>query len=122
VQSANGVTQLGEVFHQENETFGRSRLEAQSGVLVAAFRASAEFRAGERGVNRIAADAVKDRLPPLAFKAAVIAPVVIEPQAEENCGDNDAVDHDGGGQFKHRRTMGHQTAHAKRSDRSDSSP
>jgi hypothetical protein len=49
----------------------------------------------------VAADAVEGRLPPLAFKPAVIAPVVVQPEPEEEQAHEHAVDNRAGGEIEH---------------------
>jgi hypothetical protein len=54
----------------------------------------------------ITADAVKRRLPALAFESAVIAPIIVKPQAEKNCRHQQTVKNGGAGEIKHALELG----------------
>jgi hypothetical protein len=64
-------------------------------------RAWADFGARRPGVEMAAGDAMKRGLAALALEARMIATVVIKPQAEKYRRDDQAIDHDRGGQGKH---------------------
>ena len=91
--------------------------EAKPCVLVPTFRTLAECGAGRGGVNGVAADAVKDRLAALALETSMVPAIVIKPQPEKYCADDDAINHRGGGKFEHSSTMAHRTTYAKRCQR-----
>lgn len=78
-----------------------SRLEPQSRVLVAAFGTLRQLRAGWRGVERVAPNAMERRAPTFEFESAVVATIVPQPESEEHRGDEDAVDHGTGGEIEH---------------------
>ena len=86
--------------HQARETATR-RSEFQPDVFVAAAGALAEVRPVRRGVDVVAADAVEGRLPPLAFKPAVIAAVVVQPEPEEEQAHERAENDRAGGEIEH---------------------
>ena len=86
--------------HQARETATR-RSEFQPDVFVAAAGALAEVRPARRGVDVVAADAVEGRLPPLAFKPAVIAAVVVQPEPEEKQTHERAKDNRADGEIEH---------------------
>lgn len=73
-----------------------ARSEAQADVFMAATRAAHQLRAGRRRVDGIAADAVENRLPPLAFEPLVIAAIVVEPETQKNDRDKSGVEEDDG--------------------------
>jgi hypothetical protein len=77
------------------------RSEPQPGVVMPAFGAAAELRAGRGGIKCVAPDAVKHGLPPLEFKAAVIPAVIIQPEPEKNYGHQHTVDYGGRSQVEH---------------------
>src|SRR5581483_7665346 len=54
-----------------------------------------------RGIEGIAADAVKRRAPSLEFEAPVIAPVVPQPEREKHESDERTVDDGAGGEVEH---------------------
>jgi hypothetical protein len=54
----------------------------------------------------ITADAVKRRLSALAFESAVIAPIIVKPQAEKNCRHQQTVKNGGAGEIKHALELG----------------
>ena len=68
---------------------------------MAAAGALAEVGPARRGVDVVAADAMEGRLPPLAFKPAVIATVVVEPEPEEKQAHERAEDNRAGGEIEH---------------------
>jgi len=63
--------------------------------------ALAQVHSIRRGVDVVAADAVEGRFPPLAFKPAVIATVVIQPEPEEEQAHERAEDDRAGGEIEH---------------------
>ena len=62
------------------------------------FRQLAPFR---RGVELVTTDAMEGSPAPLLLEAPMITPVVVEPQAEKDAGDQQTVKHDGGGELEH---------------------
>ena len=75
--------------------------ELQSDVFVAAVGALAEIDSVRRGVDVVATDAVEGRLPPLPFKPAVIAAVVVQPEPEEEQAHKRAENDRAGGEIEH---------------------
>lgn len=49
---------------------------------------------------------MKRRLPALAFESAVIAPIIVKPQADKNCRHQQTVKNDGAGEIKHALELG----------------
>lgn len=83
------------------ENRGERVLKPKAGVLVTATWTLRKRCADGRGVEFVAADAVEGRLAPLLFERAMVAPVIPEPQAEKDHGDEHAVDYNSGGEFEH---------------------
>jgi hypothetical protein len=79
-------------------------LEPQFRILVPAPRTFHHFRSRRRGVERVAPDAVKNGFATLPLETPVITTVVVEPQAEEDDGDESAIDEDGGRKIEHARS------------------
>jgi hypothetical protein len=73
----------------------------QPRILVVAMRTFADFDAGRRRVKVFAGNAVKGNPAAFAFKARVIATVIVKPQAKKHRRDKQAVDDDRGGQGEH---------------------
>ena len=68
---------------------------------MAAAGALAKVGPARRGVDVVAADAMEGRLPPLAFKPAVIATVVVEPEPKKKQTHERAEDDSAGGEIEH---------------------
>ena len=77
----------------------------QSRVLVTALRTLAEFGAGQRRVESIAADAVEGCPAALEFEATVVAAVIPEPESDKCDANERAIENDGGGEIEHHKGM-----------------
>lgn len=80
-------------------------LEFQPRVFMAAARTFAGPSSSRRGVKMVATDAVKGRFSALALEARVVAAVIVKPKTEEHRCDEQAVDHERGGQSEHGRNL-----------------
>jgi len=78
-----------------------SRSKFQSRILVVATRTFADFDAGRRRVEVFAGNAVKGNPAAFAFKARVVATVIVKPQPQKHRCDKQAVDDDRSGQGEH---------------------
>src|SRR5205823_5367175 len=66
-------------------------LKTQPRVFVSTLRALRQLYAAGGGIKRVATDAVKRHLAPLELEAPVIPSIVVQPDAEKQRGDEDAV-------------------------------
>lgn len=82
----------------------RERSKPEPGIFMPAFRAPAQLGCRGGRVQGVAADAVERGLAPLQFEPPVIAPIIPQPQAEEDQAHECAIDDRSRGKIKHGRT------------------